>query len=132
MQYVGCIDLKGLDSFARADPVEDVMKAWQGNEPHDTTKTILAAMKLRAMYNGQRHPVLFVAELDPEIGELIEQGDRGIEAAVMVLRGATQLAFARGAKSDWEILKKLVPEYQGEYSDEIYPVQTLETIKEST
>lgn len=129
MQYVGCIDLKGLDGFARADPIDDVMLAWQGNEPHDTAKTILAMMALRARYNGHRHPILFVAELDVEIGEIIEQGDRGIEAAVMVLRGATKLALAKNGKEDWEILKKLVPEYQGKYSGELYEAQTLDTVR---
>jgi len=126
MQCVGIIDMNGLDNFGVVDPTEDLMGVWSGETPKKLGH-IMNMMDLRCRFNGHRHPVIFVAEIDPEMKPVIDSLP-SVEAASFILRGASKLGFKRGSKDDWEILKKLVPEYEGTYSGEIYELKTMENL----
>jgi len=125
MQCIGILDLNGLDSCAVVDPIEDIMGLWSDNKPPDSVSSLLFSMGLRTRFNGHRHAILFVAEIEPGMEETVKALPN-IKAAQLLLRNASKIGLSKSGKGDWEILKKLVPEYEGTYSGEVYELRTIE------
>ena len=128
-QYIGIIDMEGLDTFSIIEPGEEVLQAFANPDKKIKSKfaELSKALRLRVWANAGRHPILFVCELDEEDVELMEYGD-GLWKAQVILRNSKKIGFEKGCKANWAILKKLVPEYQGEFGNERYIPRTIETM----
>ena len=115
MQVAGIIDMEGLDSFC-SNERGLVTLAEFGGDP----ETILAAkaqcapmnpLDLRIRYNGQRHPVMFAAEIEADLYQYL-QSHRSIKDCVRLMKEASSFGIRRSDRHSWPILQKLVPQFK--------------------
>jgi len=112
MQYLGIIGIEGLEGWIQIDPALDAMQAFEEGTSSELAK-LIGTMMMRCRFNEHRHPVLLVCELNDHDAELLDDLDPVI-AATLVLRNSDKIAICQNQKSNWELLKRICPQYQGE------------------
>ena len=115
MNVAGIIDMEGLDSFCPNERGLVTLAEFSGDpETISAAKAQTAPMSpldLRVRYNGQRHPVIFAAEVEVDLYNYL-QSHRSIKDCVRLMKEAKGFGIRRSDRLSWSILQRLVPEFE--------------------